>query len=77
MSSYSLPRFWSTGQIAGRLPADYARIWPDYAPPAPAAAFARPTVSENGPEALTNAGPPTIPRSHPAARPAFSATPNG
>ncbi len=29
VSSYGLPRFWSTGQIAGRLPPEQARRWPE------------------------------------------------
>ena len=33
MMSTDLPRFWSTGQIAGRLPPDQARIWPETVDP--------------------------------------------
>ena len=29
VSAYDLPRFWSTGQIAGHLPPARARFWPD------------------------------------------------
>ena len=28
VAPYSLPRFWSTGQIAGQLPPEQARFWP-------------------------------------------------